>query len=274
MRPMEANFFISIPHAGELVPPEVNWLSNISFTTLMRDVDRFVDKIYQPVISQLALNYVNTDWHRYVVDLNRKLDEFDSSAVEGAICPSGTHPKGLHWVVTTWGESLITKPMTKEVHNKLIQNCYMPFHSQIKKIREELRIKGHVFHIDAHSMPSRGTALHNDPGGDRADIVVSDFHGKSSCLSFKNLVLQSYEMAGFKCAYNFPYVGGGITQMYGEPEKGFHTIQIELNRKLYMNEDSKELLPIKFHETQKKIAQAISMIHKNIPNIPEAKNEV
>ncbi len=41
---------------------------------------------------------------------------------------------------------------------------------------------------------------------------------------------------GFDVAYNKPYAGGYITENYGNPVHGFHAIQIELNRALYMNE--------------------------------------
>ena len=91
-------------------------------------------------------------------------------------------------------------------------------------------------------MPSQGTGLHLDRGEKRADIVISDFKGKSASPEFKDLVIQGFEEQGFSVSYNWPYFGGRITQRYGKPQDGHHTIQIELNRALYLNESNYELL--------------------------------
>ncbi len=262
-------FFVTLPHSGESIPPEVDWLQSLPPTTLMRDVDRFVDFLYQPIIDQLQLLHVKTQWHRYVIDLNRKPEEFDQSAVNQATHPAGRFPKGLHWSVTTRGETLITRPMTMELHDLLVKKYYQPFHDSVQDLRKQLR-KNHpaVYHIDLHSMPSRGTALHPDPGQDRADVVISDFHGQSCEPSFKEIVILAYQSAGFQVAYNWPYVGGGITQLYGQPNIGFNTIQVELNRGLYMDEKT-QLKKDSFSQVQNQLKQAISVVVEKLKVISE-----
>ena len=37
---------------------------------------------------------------------------------------------------------------------------------------------------------------------------------------------------------NIPYSGGFITRNYGNKNTGFHSIQIEVNKSLYMNEEN------------------------------------
>ena len=256
--------FISIPHSGESFPSSASWLKGLSEPTLMRDVDRFVDKLYQPVIQALKIPSVVTEWHRYVVDLNRKPDEFDQAAVEGASHPKGKHPKGLHWSVTTHGETLIAEPMPMGLHQEFLEKYYEPFHAEVKKRREDFRAHGEVYHIDAHSMPSLGTELHPDPGEERAEIVVSDFHGQSASSEFRDIVMEAYQEAGFQVGYNWPYVGGGITQTYGAPEEGFHSIQVELNRKLYMDEETKKMKPLQFESVQKQISHAIDKVYHRL----------
>ena len=257
-------FFVSIPHSGEDVPDEVTWLSDLEEPTLMRDVDRFVDDLYSPVISEADLLAVKTQWHRYVVDLNRLEDEFDEDSVEGAPHGVGTHPKGLHWSVTTHGEQLIKVPMTMELHNKLVSSYYNPFHGSVSGMREKIKKDfGVVYHLDLHSMPSKGTNLHPDPGQTRAEIVVSDYHGSSAEEPYRDIVMKAYQEAGFQVAYNWPYVGGGVTRRYGKPEEKCHTIQVELNRMLYMNEDTKKKSDL-FLETQKKLTVAVKSILKNL----------
>ena len=96
-------FFISIPHSGERVPPEAVWLQGLPEGVLMCDVDRYVDRLYQPVVDGLKLGLVKTQWHRYVVDLNRLAEDVDADSVEGSTNASGKFTTGLHWVKTTRG---------------------------------------------------------------------------------------------------------------------------------------------------------------------------
>ena len=49
-------------------------------------------------------------------------------------------------------------------------------------------------------------------------------------------IKNSYEKIGLKVEINNPYAGGYITRHYGNPLIGIETIQIEINRSLYMDE--------------------------------------
>ncbi len=257
-------FFVTLPHSGESVPDEVVWLKNIPATTLMRDVDRFVDQLYHPTIDLAQIPFVKTQWHRYVVDLNRKTTDFDQSAVVGAKENVGRFPKGLHWTVTTQGEPLILKPMTQELHELLLKKYYQPFHDSVQDMRKKMKLDHpEVYHMDLHSMPSLGTEMHPDPGQERADIVISDFHGASCSSVFKEIVVEAYVQAGFQVAYNWPYVGGGITQLYGQPKLGFNTIQVELNRKLYMDEVT-QLKNQAFLKVQEQLKNALLTVVEKI----------
>ena len=261
----EIPFFLSIPHSGEQVPEEVTWLQGLSEPVLMRDVDRYVDTLYKPVIEKQKIPSVVSPWHRYVVDLNRKTDQYDLDAVVGADKPSGTEPKGLHWSITTQNEKLIQQPMTQDLHEQLVTRYYRPFHDSVQEMRSKIfNSFGKVFHLDLHSMPSLGTDLHPDPGQSRAEVVVSDCIGTSASSEFKDLVMEAYQVAGFQVAYNWPYVGGGITRTYGEPKKQFHTIQVELNRALYMDEISKQIKEGGLLEVQKKLETAIVFVQNGL----------
>src|SRR4051812_2020510 len=104
---MEKPIFISIPHSGEKVPDFCSWLKNLPEATLMRDVDRFVDRLYEPALRKLRLASVKTEWHRYAADLNRIPEDVDASSVRGNSNKAGMHARGFHWVVTTLNEPLM-----------------------------------------------------------------------------------------------------------------------------------------------------------------------
>ncbi len=261
-------FFVSIPHSGEKLPAECEWLKGLPEPILMCDVDRFVDRLYGPAVQKIGCPVVITEWHRYVVDLNRLPDDIDVDSVQGAPHPSGSgiFSQGLHWIRTTKGQTLLPSPMTMELHNELVKKYFEPFHRQVRGVYEKFRAQGHkkIYHLDAHSMPSMGTKAHKDPGERRAEIVVSDWEGKASEPEYKDLVVEAYRKAGFQVKVNWPYVGGRVTRTYGQPAKGQNTIQVELNRALYMNEDTKRLNEKDAEEVAKKITAALVHIEKEL----------
>lgn len=258
-------FFVTIPHSGEKIPELAPWLLNHSEVVLMRDVDRFVDQLYRPVLENLNISYIKTEWHRYAVDLNRLPEDIDKSTVLGAKLDKG-HERGFHWSVTTYNEKLLESPMARDVHEKLKQLIYDPFHKAVEDCyvnsRKNLGIQT-VYHLDLHSMPSLGTKMHSDPGEQRADIVISDCEQKSCNSAFRDLVIAAYVTAGFKVGYNWPYKGGRVSQQYGKPAQGQQVIQVELNRKLYMDEESKKLIPAA-EEVKKKLSKAIEYIYHHL----------
>jgi N-formylglutamate deformylase len=259
--------FVTIPHSGEKVPEFCTWLHGLPEEILMCDVDRFVDRLYEPSLKEQGLPFLKTDWHRYAADLNRIPGDIDQDSVEGNNNPSGSNDRGFHWVVTTYNHRLMPKPMPLSEHQKLVQLIYEPFHESVRNQYEKLFSAGHrnVYHIDAHSMPSKGTKMHRDPGETRADIVVSDCKGKSCDPEFVDLVISSYARAGFKVAYNWPYFGGRVSEQYGAPAAGKQALQVEMNRALYMDEITKKWLPEKAEKVQRQLSLALERIRKALP---------
>ncbi len=259
-------FFVTSPHSGEEIVSETSWLQGLPEEVLMCDVDRYVDVIYQLAVDKIKVPFIKARWHRYVVDLNRFKEDIDVDSVQGSSNASGTHSKGLHWSVTTKNDILLSKPMSQELHEKIYTAYYLPFHGAVEERFLNFEEKGlkEVYHLDAHSMPSLGTSFHRDPGQERAEIVVSDVNGVSCSQRFKDLVISSYERAGFQVAYNWPYIGGRVTERYGDPQRGRHSIQVEMNRRLYMNEETKKIKEQECKRVQLMVKEALSFIYEGI----------
>jgi N-formylglutamate amidohydrolase len=205
--------------------------------------------------------------HRYAADLNRYPTDVDASSVENAPEAAGKFPHGFHWVKSTLGEPVLKHPISQTIHERIVSRYHDRFHDlvaqRLKSIREIHGIAP-IYHLDLHSMPSRGTGSHADQGRTRAEVVLSDFDGKSCEPAFMNLTVHAFRDAGFEVAVNWPYKGGRITQRYGRPDSGHHTLQIELNRSLYMDEATRERLPIKFEELQLQLGVALSRVLKEL----------
>lgn len=266
--------FLTAPHSGEVIPPEAPWLNEISPNTLLTDVDRFVDQLYLPAVEALNLPLLTTRIHRYAADLNRFPEDVDQDSVVGSNEASGKFPIGFHWVKTTRDDRLMPKPISKENHRAIVALYHDAFHEEIAKLIAEVRARSNsrmLYHLDCHSMPSQGTHAHRDSGQKRPDVVISDQEGKSALPNFRGAVVEAFEREGFKTAVNWPYVGGRITQRYGKPAQGHQTIQIELNRALYMSEASREKAP-EFESVSGRLERVLARIQYFLLNIPNSTN--
>lgn len=258
---------VTMPHSGEEIPPEADWLRRWPETILMYDVDRYIDQLYEPVLASRGIPTVWTPYHRYACDLNRLATDVDAASVVGSENPRGAYPRGLHWSMTTDGFPLISAPITQERHQAILRRCFDPFHVAVNQVGTSARLSAKsevLFHLDLHSMPSFGTREHRDPGQWRSDMVISNQDGKSSSIEFFELVCRAAETQGFAVSRNWPYKGGRITEMYGKPETGWQTIQVELNRRLYMNERTKKIVPGLFSETQTRLSAFIEQIERGL----------
>lgn len=261
---------VTVPHSGEAIPPEAQWLAKLDEPLLMYDVDRYVDELYSPVLKSLNIAWIKTVWHRYACDLNRLASDVDCDSVAGSKNPRGSFPRGLHWSMTTKSEPLMPGAVSIDVHQAIVARCFTPFHEAIEKVAEQVRPKlsrsasSPLYHLDLHSMPSFGTSEHRDPGEWRADLVISNQDGKSSTPEFFEMICAAARAEGFNVRQNWPYKGGRITEVYGQPTQGWQTVQIELNRKLYMNEATKQKNPDLFRTTSQRVCRMMAAIHAQL----------
>ena len=89
-------------------------------------------------------------------------------------------------------------------------------------------------------MPSVGVSR-DEPR--RPDIVIGDRYGTSCASLLPDVVEEIMGGLGYSIGRNKPYAGGFITEHYGNPASGLHTVQLELNRAIYMDERRRERSP-------------------------------
>jgi N-formylglutamate amidohydrolase len=95
---------------------------------------------------------------------------------------------------------------------------------------------GFAILLCGHSMPSRGRAGHADPGQERADVVPGTRGRTTAAAPVIDVVDATARAFGFSVAHDAPYRGGFSTGHYGQPSARQFAIQIELARRLYMDE--------------------------------------
>ena len=103
--------------------------------------------------------------------------------------------------------------------------------------------------LAGHSMPSVGRAGSADDRN-RADVVPGTRGRTSAAGRFIDVVDGHAAQRGWSVRHDEPYRGGFTTQFYGRPANGIHVVQIELARRLYMNEESLTPKPAEFPSTR------------------------
>jgi N-formylglutamate amidohydrolase len=122
-----------------------------------------------------------------------------------------------------------------------IEALYKPYHRALRRlINKAHQAFGTVVVVDCHSMPSIGVSR-DEPR--RPDVVIGDRYGTSCAALLPDMVEETMIRLGYSVGRNKPYAGGFITEHYGNPASGLHTIQLELNRAIYMDERRRERGP-------------------------------
>jgi len=239
---------VEVPHAGlSMDPVSLAWLSAPA-RSLGADADLYADRLFADAPDEGAhLLVANTS--RYVCDLNRAEGDVDALAVEGGTARSSPH--GTVWRTTTEGRPALTGPLPRAEYERRLETYHRPYHRALAELVEERR-KSHGFAIllCAHTMPSRGRDGHDDAGTERADVVPGTRGRTSAGPAVIDLVDRLSRDAGFRVVHDEPYRGGFSTGHYGKPNERVHAIQIELARRLYMNERTLEPLLDRFEALQ------------------------
>jgi len=228
---------VEVPHAGTTVPEAVSDELVAPEDALLRDADIYVDELYANAPS-LGAALLCARVSRFVVDLNRAQDDFDSSTVSDHVNNvMGAQPRGVVWRATTDGRPLLRRPLSLNALRSRLATYYVPYHDALKKTLEALRAQfGFAVLVAGHSMPSLGRSLHVDTGIRRADVVPGTRGRTSADARVIDLVDAHFRAAGLSVRHDDPYKGGYSTTHYGRPDRQQHAIQIELNRALYVDE--------------------------------------
>lgn len=239
----ETAVVVEVPHAGLWVDPESLATLIAPARSLGRDADLYADELFSDA-PRSGATLLRAHVSRYVCDLNRAPDELDEQTVPGGTARSAPH--GLIWRRNTEGRPALAQPLPPEEVERRIEQIYRPYHETLHDLLFQKREKfGFAVLLCGHSMPALGRM-----GERRADVVPGS-RGRSTTAP---AVLTCTERVARKFAlrveHDAPYRGGFSTACYGRPAESIHSVQIELNRGLYMDELKLTRLEPGFAETR------------------------
>jgi len=229
------------PHSGCVYPRGFLTTSRLDLATLRRSEDCFVDELMLGVVAR-GYPLMRAHFPRCYIDVNREPYELDPRMFEGRL-PSFANTRsmrvagGLGTVARVVGDAQEIYDRRISVNDALrrIESLYKPYHRALRRLFTKVhRDFGAATLIDCHSMPSTtGGGRDERP---RADVVLGDRYGTSCVPAISETIETTLRSFGYAVSRNKPYAGGFITEHYGNPAAGLHTIQLEINRGLYMDE--------------------------------------
>ncbi|SCU97667.1 N-Formylglutamate amidohydrolase [Cupriavidus necator] len=231
---------VDSPHSGLVhaetlplaAPPEA----------LLTGWDAYVDQLFAhaPMVGGTLLC---AGFPRWMVDVNRARNDIDPALIDGAmpyaVQPSDKSGRGMGVLrrLALPGVPVYAAPLSPDMAEYLLKTYYDPYHSALSGLLAQHHARsGTVWHIDCHSMKSRGNAMNVDNGAERPDFVISNGDGATCSDAFIDLVAQCLRGYGYRVGINWPYKGAELIRAYADPAHGRHCLQIEINRALYMDE--------------------------------------
>lgn len=247
------------PHSGDVYPDDPGARADVPELSLRSAEDALVDRLVAPR-PDLGVPMIAARLGRAYVDLNRDPAELDPRVVEGAEAASPRVAAGFGVIPRLTGDGRVIREraLTQDQARARLAMAHRPYHQALARLMNRARDRfGFAVLVDWHSMPSR--AVGQGAGIRGPDVVLGDRHGSACSAQITRLLRARFEQAGWRAALNRPYAGGWSTQIWGRPDEGFHAVQVELNRALYLNEETLEAGP-HFAMTQKVVRRVTAAL--------------
>ena len=224
------------PHSGRVYPASLTEKSRLSALTLRRSEDAFVEELFACAVP-LGAPLIAASFPRAYCDVNRAPAELDPAMFSGPLqvavdAPTPRVQAGLGVIprIVRDGADIYRGKLPPEEARARIELLHKPYHLALSLLVEETLARfGTCVVIDCHSMPSALSV---------PDIVLGDRYGASAPPALTAWAENAFTGAGFSIARNSPYAGGYTTSRYGQGVRNCHALQIEINRSLYLEEDS------------------------------------
>jgi len=237
-----APLVLDSPHSGVDYPDDFD--PAVPHEQLRQAEDTFVDELYESAPSAGA-TLIAATFPRSYIDPNRSLLDIDASLVDtqwpGPSVPSRKTELGcgLIWRLLDSGEPIYSRKLSVEEVKHRIVRYHQPYQRAVKDALDEAFDHfGAVWHINCHSMSATSGSISEEgrAGKPRADFVLGDRDGTTCDPAFTRFVADTLRAMGYAVKINDPYKGVELVRAFSDPAAGRHSLQVEVNRRLYLDE--------------------------------------
>jgi len=239
-RPVEARLplILASGHSGTHYPADFLAAARLDALALRRSEDSFVDELFAAAPA-FGVPLLSATFPRVFCDANREPWELDPAMFDQPLPAwvNSASPRvgaGLGTIarVVATGEPIYRRKLSFAEAEARVRDYWQPYHAALAGLIAETRARfGCCLLIDCHSMPG-----HPAHGIEPPDMVLGDAHGTACAPRATRIVEEALSGMGYRVRRNDPYAGGFVTRHYGRPREATHALQIEIARRLYMDE--------------------------------------
>lgn len=226
---------VSCPHAGRTYPASMINAASQPVEAL-RGLEDFGVDCLLPDLMAVGIPTVINRVARAYLDVNRAETALDRTMFAGDV----DAPPPCHHVRAGYGLiprlTATRKPIydgtlpATEVSARL-EFVHRPYHETLTRLLDSaISWHGAGLLVDLHSMPAYDRLNNRLP-----DIICGDGHGSTLDSATASALTGFLQDCGLSVSWNHPYSGGFITRSYGDARGPKQAVQIELNRALYMD---------------------------------------
>lgn len=252
---------LSSPHSGRDFPPEFLAHTALSESELRSSEDSFVTEIVSAA-SDAGIPLISMNIPRTFVDANRDKIELDDKMFFDA--PQSSNSTGsrrcrvglgvIHRIVYP-NKNIYDGLLSYDEGMERIKYVYDVYHKRLKQLVDRcVRKFGFCLLIDCHSMPSMICNIMNEDKP--LDFCICTLFDESCPTQMSEFLSRALEARHYRVEFNRPYAGAFIAFNYCQPRKNIYTLQLEINRSLYMHENVYTKKP-DFQKVSSDICQSI-----------------
>lgn len=237
---------LSIPHSGTVFPEEFLKIAVPEIKALRKNEDIFVYDLLEPLIKQKEIPTLRLNINRAFIDVNRAKLEIDPTMFYdypkdelGLNQQRSRYGLGIIHKITADSQQIYAGPISYREAEARIKNIYDVYHKRLKELTQAITAKfGFCLLLDCHSMPSKICSIISE--NPRIDICLGNLFEQSCPNKISFFVENEFAKREYYVAKNRPYSGAFITFNYCEPRQQIYTLQLEINRIIYADEEKLE----------------------------------
>ena len=237
---------LSIPHCGTVFPEEFLKAVKPDVLTLRKNEDIFVYDLIKPAIDNAQITAVKLNLNRAFIDVNRAKVELDPNMFFdyprediGLNQQRSRYGLGIIHKVTADSQPIYAGKISYKEAEERIKNVYDAYHQTLKNLIDRTIAKfGFCLVLDCHSMPSKICSIISE--SPRIDFCLGNLFEQSCPNKISFYVENELSKREYYVSKNRPYSGAFITFNYCEPRKQSYTLQLEINRVIYADENTLE----------------------------------
>ena len=229
------------PHSGSLYPEDFSFCCPLP--VLRRAEDAYVDELFG-MGPELGATLLAAVFPRSYLDVNRAADDVDPGLLAAAwpdhLSLRPATRVGLVRRYAQPGIPIYDRKLHPDAVLARIERYHAPYHRVLDEACDRLHEEfGAIWHINCHSMPSTGNRRLGRKG-EHGDFVLGDRDGTTCDGEFTDFVAGTLRGMGYEVHINDGYKGVEIVRRQGRPLERRHSLQIEVDRALYMDQRSLE----------------------------------